>query len=306
MQAKIRRQQPGCVYLWCRAHRLQLAVLEAVKHDDYLSEIKDIINNIFLMYNSSPLLQQEFKVLGEQLDKIMKESGGLKRLCWLASRFRAISMLANNYKVLCFHPQMFQIMGILQMLQKQKVYFEKFKPKNLWLTYVSLWICFQLYKKCQTVCVCSVLHYIEENIAFLEELVVVPGESFCKLCNQVINNEDGAVTYKGVALTLIPSCTRNQARNATECFEDFYDNFNHLMGDMKNYIKQQFATLKDPPPCDFTVFDAKLWPDNLVGFGQKEISNLVTYYQKHNYIFVEEKEKAINKWPLLRRYVKLQ
>ena len=123
----------------------------------------------------------------------------------------------------------------------------------------------------------------------------MPGESFCKLCNQVVNNEDGAVTYKGVALTLIPSCTRNQARNATECFDDFYDNFNHLMGDMKNYIKQQFATLKDPPLCDFTVFDAKLWPDNLVGFGQKEISNLVTYYQKHNYIFVEEKEKAINK-----------
>ena len=57
------------------------------------------------MYYSSPQLQQEFKVLGEQLHKIMKEFGGLKRVCWLASRFRAISMLANNYKVLCFHPQ---------------------------------------------------------------------------------------------------------------------------------------------------------------------------------------------------------
>ena len=113
------------------------------------------------------------------------------------------------------------------------------------------------------------------------------------------------ITYKEVALTLIPR-TRNQARNATECFEDFYDNFNHLMGDIKNYIKQRFATFKEPPLCDFTVFDAKLWPDNLVGFGQKEISNLLTYYQKHNYISAEEKEKAINEWPQFRRSVKLQ
>ena len=102
----------------------------------------------------------------------------------------------------------------------------------------------------------------------------MPGESFHKLCNQVITNEDGAITYKEVVLTLIPR-TRNQARNATECFEDFYDNFNHLMGDIKNYIKQRFATFKEPPLCDFTVFDAKLRPDSLIGFGQKEISNLV-------------------------------
>ena len=119
------------------------------------------------------------------------------------------------------------------------------------------------------------------------------GESFCKLCNQVIIDEDGAITYKEVALTLIPR-TRNQARNATECFEDFYENFNQLMGDIKNYIKQRSVTFKEPFLYDFTMFDAKLWPDNLIGFGQKEIVNLVTYYQKHNYISEEEKEKAIN------------
>ena len=63
-------------------------------------------------------------------------------------------------------------------------------------------------------CVCSVPRYTEENIASLEELQVLPGESFRKLCNQVITNEDGAITYKEVALTLIPR-TRNQVRNAT-------------------------------------------------------------------------------------------
>ena len=57
------------------------------------------------MYYFSPKLRQELKVLGEQLDKITKESGGLKQACWPAPCLRVISMLAYNYKVLCFHLQ---------------------------------------------------------------------------------------------------------------------------------------------------------------------------------------------------------
>ena len=77
------------------------------------------------------------------------------------------------------------------------------------------------------------------------------------------------------------------------------------MGYTINYIKQHFTTFKEPPLCQFMVFDGKLWPDNLVGFGKKTISNLVTYYQVHNYIYLQ-KEKAINEWPLFRRSVKLK
>ena len=121
VHAKTPRQQPGCVYLWCTAHNQELAVLDTVKHDDYLSEFEDIIKNIFLMHYLSPKLRQEFKVLGKQLDEITKEFGGLRQVRWLASRSRAISLLANNYKVLCFHLQKVSNCGILQMLQKQKV-----------------------------------------------------------------------------------------------------------------------------------------------------------------------------------------
>ena len=39
------------------------------------------------------------------------------------------------------------------------------------------------------------------------------------------------------------------------------------MTDKINYIKQRFATCKEPLIFKFIVFDGKLWPDNLVGFG---------------------------------------
>ena len=74
VRAEIRRRKPGCVYSWCVAPRLELAVLDAAKHDDYLTEFKDIISNIFLMYYLLPKLRQE---LGE-LHEITKELAGLK------------------------------------------------------------------------------------------------------------------------------------------------------------------------------------------------------------------------------------
>ena len=43
------------------------------------------------------------------------------------------------------------------------------------------------------------------------------------------------------------------------------------------------------------MFDANFWPISLVGSGQREISNLVTHCQEHNYISQEEKEKS-NQW----------
>lgn len=96
VQAKICRQQPGCVYLWSIAHRLEVAVLHTLKHDDYQSEFEDIINNVFLMYYLSPRLWQEFKVLGEQFCEIMKEFGALTQVHWLASRFRVTSTCNVN------------------------------------------------------------------------------------------------------------------------------------------------------------------------------------------------------------------
>ena len=99
MLGKIRRQQQGCLYLWCITHRLELAVLDAVKHNDYLSEFEDIINNIFLMYYLSPKLQQEFKVLGEQLDKITKEFRGSKRVHWLASRLTLQFQIIGRFHI---------------------------------------------------------------------------------------------------------------------------------------------------------------------------------------------------------------
>ena len=125
------------------------------------------------MYYLSPKLQQDFKVLGEQLDKIMKEFGGLKRVRWLAFRFRAISISANNYKVLCFHLHLSnygntanaaKAEGLVRKMQTQKFVAYLHFFVDLLLTLRKMSLVFQT----DNLCVCSVPRYIEENIASLE------------------------------------------------------------------------------------------------------------------------------------------
>ena len=126
------------------------------------------------MYYLSPKLRQDFKVLGEQLDKITKEFEGLKRVRWLASRFRAISISANNYKVLCFHLQNVsnygntanaaKAEGLVRKIQTQKFVAYLHFFVDLLLTLRKMSLVFQT----DNLCVCSVPRYIEENIASLE------------------------------------------------------------------------------------------------------------------------------------------
>ena len=184
--------------------------------------------------------------MGEWLDEITKDFGRLKRVRWLASRFRAISVLTNCYKVRCFHlEKCFKLWGYYKFCKSKRFGSKNLNPKICGLPTFPTLPKISLVFQNDNLCVCSVELYIEENNASLEELLVVPGESFHKLCNQVITDKDGAVTYKEVALTLIPHVRNKQ--EMLECFENFNGNFNRLMGGMKNYIKQRFATFNEPP-----------------------------------------------------------
>ena len=105
--------------------------------------------------------------MGEQIDEITKGFGGLKRVCWLASRFRAISMLANNYKVLCFHFQNVsnygnaanaaKAEGLVRKIQTPKFVVYLYFFMNLIPTLRKISLVFQT----DNLCVCFIPRYIE-------------------------------------------------------------------------------------------------------------------------------------------------
>ena len=46
-RARLKEKQKGLIYTHCVAHRLELAVLDSITFDTYLSEFDEGINNIF-------------------------------------------------------------------------------------------------------------------------------------------------------------------------------------------------------------------------------------------------------------------
>lgn len=103
VQVTIKKKQPGATYIWCVAHRLELAVLDAIKNDNYLTESELMINTFFFMYHQSPKLCKEFHDLAGILDEKVKRFAGLKKVGWLVSKDRALKVTATNHKTLCNH-----------------------------------------------------------------------------------------------------------------------------------------------------------------------------------------------------------
>ncbi|CAB3986303.1 Hypothetical predicted protein [Paramuricea clavata] len=69
VRARMAEKQPGLVFTHCVAHRLELAVLDAIKSEEYLQKFSDLINDIFQFYYQSPVRRRQFKDLAEVLEE---------------------------------------------------------------------------------------------------------------------------------------------------------------------------------------------------------------------------------------------
>lgn len=66
---RLKRRVPHIVILHCVAHKLELAVLDAVKRVPYLQKFDDTIKAIFKMYYRSPKKRRELKEIGEIVEE---------------------------------------------------------------------------------------------------------------------------------------------------------------------------------------------------------------------------------------------
>jgi hypothetical protein len=66
---KLNRRVPHIVILHCVAHKLELAVLDAVKEVPYLKEFDDTVKAVFKLYRRSPKKKRELKEIGEIVEE---------------------------------------------------------------------------------------------------------------------------------------------------------------------------------------------------------------------------------------------
>ena len=80
-------------------HKLELAVLDLIKCDNYLQDLDMDIKNIFQLYFYSPPEEEKCTKL---LKDEFRQFGRLKNIRSITSRHRALNLLKNDFKVLVY------------------------------------------------------------------------------------------------------------------------------------------------------------------------------------------------------------
>ena len=310
VQARLKKLQPGLIYTHCIAHKLELAVLDAMKRNDsaYLNSFDENINGIFHFYYYSTVRRKELKQVAELLKDEFKQLGRLKNIRWLSSRSRALCVLETNYKVLNFDLES-KSYGNDETAKKALGYL-KFITTPKFLSYlnflqdlVAVLKTLSLQFQKDSLLACEVSRKLEENCAVMDALSIVPGEYLTRLMKEmtVKQEQNNDLVYKEVILT--KECGRRDEdipHNPQSYMDHFSVTFNRVIEETQRFIWKRFAEYKQEPLNQMTsIFDFKVWPKTFKGsilekkWGLEDLEMLTDWYYKRNYITEEEKKLAV-------------
>ena len=316
VQAKFKNLQPGIVYTHCVAHKLELAVLDAIKHDDkYLGDFDDMINNILKFYFYSPVRRKELKEIAELLQDDFKQMGLLKNIRWVSSRSRALKILESNYKAMVFDLES-KSYGSDETSKKARGYLQGItKPQFLFYLhflqdYVENIKELSLIFQRNDLLVCEIPRLIEEKIASLD-MLSISSDSVKRLMENLTVDEEYEIIYKEVTLS------KSQGRRAINIdhnpqayLKEFNKNFETIIEGTKEHLINRFSNFKcDPLSHVVSVFDFKQWPKSFSGsasnkaWGIDSVELLAQFYFEHNYLTKEEMEMCKRQWPVFRNRV---
>ena len=104
MKLEDKVSHPLCI-IHCVAHKLELAVLGAVKRCSYPRTFEDTVKEVYKFYYYSPKGRREVNEIANIIDEDVVYHRGLQKTRWLASRYRAITALEKHYVTTVMHLQ---------------------------------------------------------------------------------------------------------------------------------------------------------------------------------------------------------
>ncbi|KAJ8037620.1 Adenylosuccinate lyase [Holothuria leucospilota] len=275
---------PRLVEIHCVAHRLELAVLDALKSNSYLKEVEDIIEEVYKLYHYSPKKRRELKELSTVMDEALSQYGSISTIRWLASRSRAAETLLKNFPATITHMEQMAEIGKATEKPKCKGLLKKMKTVKFvkYLHFVldftkQLSILSQQFQKEDSLII-DVMEELETATLHLTEFKLASGP---KVCEFEDTYDEEHKTYRGITLSDTQQPHRNEPlAEAVPTSSEFCK----IIDDTLEYIGKRFENFsRTTPLSNFKAFDLRQWPSSsekqqFLTYGRTDIMELVHFY----------------------------
>ncbi|CAB3979843.1 zinc finger 862-like [Paramuricea clavata] len=142
VKALLEKNAPWLVYTWCVAHKLELAVKDAL-NGTVFDDVGDMLTKLYSLYHKSPKKMHELKELHDLLNYEFEEGSVKPKTCFwntmVAFKLSALRIVLDKYGVYMQHLEHLSSDKEVTDRQKLKGYLRKWKSSRM-LLYVALFI----------------------------------------------------------------------------------------------------------------------------------------------------------------------
>lgn len=142
VKALLKKNAPWLVYTWCVAHKLELALKDAL-NGTVFDDVDDMLTKLYSLYHKFPQKMHKLKQLHDLLNYEFEEGSVKPKHAsgtrWIAFKLSALRIVLDKYGVYMQHLENLSSDKEVTDCQKLKGYLRKWKSSCL-LLYVALFI----------------------------------------------------------------------------------------------------------------------------------------------------------------------
>ena len=255
--AKLRVEIPWLLGVHCIAHRLELSVLDALKDEEQLNNVQEMLQGLYKHYHYSPKALRELKELAQVLDEKINKLVNLRGTRWLPHISRALTVMMKSFSVIYAHLEN----TISENTSRVEMRGRARKTLNVLSNFRNL-LFIHLMLHVLAVLKAPSLLFQRDNIVIsaakdglystelqLRAMIARPGKNLLDFLDGV---GDGNI-YKGVTLTRMPNDLNAFIRDKQR-----------IINTIIQFLNSRFESLdSDPVLAAGKIFDPRVWPESV-------------------------------------------
>lgn len=274
--AKLRVEIPWLLGVHCIAHRLELSFLDALKDEEQLNNVQEMLQGLYKHYHYSPKALRELKELAQVLDEKINKPVNLRGTRWPPHISRALTVMMKSFSVIYAHlkntisenTSSVEMRGKARKTLNMLSNFRNLLFIHLMLDVLAVLKALSLLFQRDNIVISAAKDGLYSTELQLRAMIARPGKNLLDFLDGV---GDGNI-YKGVTLTRMPNDLNAFIRDKQR-----------IINTIIQFLNSRFESLdSDPVLAAGKIFDPRVWPESvedLATYGEAEVKCLVQHFR---------------------------